>query len=66
VVGRSADSGGFGVLSDGSLKKDGADAGLVERAWDWRSGMRRDAGVDDVVKLLRLGLAKEVARGWVG
>jgi len=64
VVGRSADSGGFGVLSQESLSKDGEAEG--KRAWDWRSGMKRDAGVDDVVKVLRLGLAKEVARGWLG
>lgn len=75
VVGRSGDSGGFGVLSESSLKeKDGSRRGGgggdndvdVKRAWDWRKGMESDATVDDVLKVLRLGLAKEVARGWIG
>lgn len=38
----------------------------VKRGWDWRTGMRKDATSEDVLKILRLGLAKEIAGQWVG
>lgn len=36
-----------------------------KRGWDWRLGMRDRVKGDDVLRILRLGLAKEVARAWV-
>lgn len=34
------------------------------RAWDWRRGLHRDARPQDVLTILRLGLAKEVSVLW--
>lgn len=38
--------------------------GEVKRGWDWRKGFKSEVTGEDVLKVLRLGLAKEVARGW--
>ncbi|KAL9632493.1 MAG: hypothetical protein Q9164_005287 [Protoblastenia rupestris] len=35
------------------------------RGWDWREGVARDAKGEDVLRILRLGLAKDVARHWI-
>ena len=35
------------------------------RAWDWRKGMAKDARGEDVLRILRLGLARDIARHWV-
>ena len=43
----------------GAGKKDDA-----KRAWDWRKGMAKDATGRDVVRILRLGIAKETARAF--
>ena len=37
----------------------------VLRGWDWRAGMKRDAKGQDVLRLLRAGLAQDLARGWI-
>jgi hypothetical protein len=37
----------------------------LKRQWDWRQGLQRHAMADDVIRLLRLGLAKELARATV-
>jgi len=37
----------------------------VKRGWDWRTALRRGVKGEDVLRVLRLGLAKEVARGWL-
>lgn len=37
----------------------------VRRAWDWRSGFDKSAKIQDVLQILRLGLAREVSRAWV-
>ena len=35
------------------------------RGWDWRRGLEKDAKGKDVPRILRLGLAKDIARHWV-
>lgn len=37
----------------------------VKRGWDWRKGMRKDAKGQDVLRLLRAGLAQDLAKGWI-
>ncbi|KAG8624362.1 hypothetical protein KVT40_007429 [Elsinoe batatas] len=41
----------------------------VRRAWDWRRGVAMSVGAkytgQDVLRILRVGIAKEVGRGWV-
>lgn len=36
-----------------------------KRGWDWRKGMAADAMGEDVLRILRLGLAKDIARHWI-
>jgi hypothetical protein len=50
-----------GMSSDGSavLVK-----GLLKRGWDWRTGLKRDNKPADVLRILRLGIGKELARSW--
>ncbi|KAK4951023.1 hypothetical protein LTR10_011016 [Elasticomyces elasticus] len=43
--------------------------GKVERGWDWRRGVDElgvEAGGKEVVAMVRVALAREVARGWGG
>jgi hypothetical protein len=37
----------------------------IKRAWDWRRGFRKDNDAKNVLKILRLGLARELAKGWL-
>lgn len=39
--------------------------GNVKRGWDWRRGVEAGMGGDEVVRVLRLGLARDLARAWV-
>ena len=39
--------------------------GQEKRGWDWRTGMRKGAIGKDLLSILRLGLAKEIARAWI-
>ncbi|KAF2751423.1 hypothetical protein M011DRAFT_416287 [Sporormia fimetaria CBS 119925] len=36
-----------------------------KRAWDWRKGFNKNATGSDVIRLLRLGIARETARAFV-
>lgn len=36
----------------------------VKRAWDWRKGFPRGAKGEDVIRILRLGIAKELGRAF--
>jgi hypothetical protein len=36
----------------------------IKRGWDWRNGLPRDVKGADVLKELRVGLAKQLAMGW--
>ncbi|PNS17330.1 hypothetical protein CAC42_7013 [Sphaceloma murrayae] len=48
----------------GSETEDG-----IKRAWDWRRGiamtMGKNAKGADVLRILRVGIAKEIGRGWI-
>ncbi|KAL9031675.1 MAG: hypothetical protein Q9196_000307 [Gyalolechia fulgens] len=35
------------------------------RGWDWRQGVRADASGAELLRMLRLGLARDMARAWV-
>jgi hypothetical protein len=37
----------------------------VKRGWDWRRGLPANIKGDEIMRILRLGLAKEIARAWV-
>jgi hypothetical protein len=37
----------------------------VKRGWDWRRGLPANIEGDEVIRILRLGLAKEIARAWL-
>jgi len=36
----------------------------IQRGWDWRKGMKEHASGEDILKVLRLGLATEISRAW--
>ena len=36
-----------------------------KRGWDWRKGLAEGAKGTDVLRILRLGLAKDIARHWI-
>lgn len=38
----------------------------VKRGWDWRKGVRSDAKGDHILRVLRLGLARDMAKAWIG
>ena len=37
-----------------------------KKGWDWRKGLAETAKGEDVLRILRLGLAKDIARHWIG
>ncbi|KAF2112134.1 hypothetical protein BDV96DRAFT_498624 [Lophiotrema nucula] len=37
----------------------------AKRAWDWRKGFNKNAKGEDVIRILRLGIAKEIGRAFV-
>ena len=37
----------------------------VKRGWDWRKGVQSNANGKDILRSLRCGLAKDIARAWV-
>jgi hypothetical protein len=39
--------------------------GPIKRGWDWRTNLQKDTTPDVVLRILRLGLAKDIARGWI-
>jgi hypothetical protein len=53
-------TGSSSASSSGVLVK-----GPVRRGWDWRANLQKDTSSDVVLRILRLGLAKDIARGWV-
>ena len=36
-----------------------------KRGWDWRKGLAENAKGEDVLRILRVGLAKDIARHWI-
>lgn len=69
-------SGSFSLVGSEMLRESMAESGStdgkvgdtdvkdVKRGWDWRTGLGKDTSGDDILRILRLGLAKEVATGW--
>ena len=51
-----------GMGSSGALIKSQEDK---RRGWDWRKGLGQSAKGEDVLRILRLGLAKDIARHWI-
>jgi len=51
-------------LVGSSVIGDQSRSGGVRRAWDWRSGLKKGATAEDVLRILRLAIAKEVGRNW--
>jgi hypothetical protein len=39
--------------------------GNIKRGWDWRQGISASTKGDDVLRILRLGLAKDLAKAWL-
>lgn len=37
----------------------------IRRGWDWRKGVTASTSGDDVLRILRLGLAKDLAKAWL-
>ena len=56
-------SGGSGVIV--KAPKDGGKGDEVKRGWDWRKGVGRRALGSDVLRVLRLGLGRDISRAWV-
>lgn len=51
-----------GIGSSRALVKSQEDK---ERGWDWRKGLAKGAKGEDVLRILRLGLAKDISRHWI-
>lgn len=63
--GRTESGSGSGVLV---LMGDGNNSSSddqVKRGWDWREGVEPHATGGDVLRILRLGLARDISRGWL-
>lgn len=56
-------NGGKGSMGSSGVLVPGGEDG--KRGWDWRMGFGREVKGEDVLRILRLGLAKDVARAWV-
>ena len=39
--------------------------GNAKRGWDWRSGLTSSTSAEDVLRILRLGLTKDLAKLWL-
>ncbi|KAA8564921.1 hypothetical protein EYC84_010691 [Monilinia fructicola] len=48
------------VTASGLLNKEN-----IKRGWDWRKGIKSGTTADDILRILRLGLAKDLARAWL-
>lgn len=42
-----------------------APKGSLKRGWDWRSGLDSSTSAEDVLRILRLGLTKDLAKLWL-
>ncbi|KAF2862019.1 hypothetical protein K470DRAFT_213664 [Piedraia hortae CBS 480.64] len=55
---------------DRRLSGGGKSSAVVKRGWDWRTGLAglktKELGNKEVLMLVRVALAQEVARGWTG
>ncbi|KAF7594389.1 hypothetical protein BBP40_009370 [Aspergillus hancockii] len=58
---------GFGSAgSSGVLVPRGGGSAYHERGWDWRAGLQEDTKGQEVLRMLRLGLAKGLSYGALG
>lgn len=48
------------VTASGLLNK-----GDIKRGWDWRKGIKAGMTAEDIIRVLRLGLARDLARAWL-
>jgi hypothetical protein len=39
--------------------------GNIKRGWDWRDGISASTNGDDLLRILRHGLAKDLAKAWL-
>ncbi|RDW62840.1 hypothetical protein BP5796_11142 [Coleophoma crateriformis] len=39
--------------------------GNIKRGWDWRQGLTANTTGEEILRILRLGLAKDLARAWL-
>lgn len=62
-MGGGGDGGGSGVMV--KAPKDGGKGDSAKRGWDWRKGVGREALGSDVLRILRLSLARDISRAWV-
>ena len=68
MLGESMTSGGGSgsmVKLGDRRTKNGIKTDEVKRGWDWRKEVQRDANGEDVLRTLRRGIAKDMARAWV-
>ena len=56
---------GSSVLASKLHKSVGPGTRVARRGWDWRAGLRAGASASDVLRVLRLGLSKELAAVWL-
>lgn len=47
------------------MHKSMSSSGKIERGWDWRKGFNANTKAEDVLRKLRLGLAKDLAALWL-
>lgn len=58
-------------LAASQLRKSMSSSGVLvgkgdaRRGWDWRRGLRADTSAEEVLSMLRLGIAKDLARCWI-
>ncbi|KAL6714034.1 hypothetical protein ACLMJK_008528 [Lecanora helva] len=63
IVGDSmVNSESSGMDGSGALLKASARG---KRGWDWRQGLEKNTKGEDVLQILRLGLAKDIAKHWM-
>ena len=66
--GSGAGSGVLILLGDDDDNDDDRDRDSsreVKRGWDWRKGMRPGSTAADALRILRLGLARDLSKGWL-
>jgi len=48
-----------------SISSGGFEKGNIKRAWDWRKGMTAAMNGEELLRMLRLGLARALASAWI-
>ena len=63
VIGESMVQSGSDGMRDSKALIGSKDKG--KRGWDWRTGLDENATGEDVLRILRIGLAKDIAKHWM-